>query len=512
MSHARVAPILAVAVVACAPDRGPKWRPAGNTSPRDGGTLRFATKDRVSSLDPTIAYDEVSSLPVHAIYDTLVDYAPASLDLVPRLAERWEISGDGLAYHFWLRDATYSDGAPVVAADFAYAIERARKTQDSPFTAFVADVTRVVALAPRELEIDLSRPNAAFLYILTMSFTTPQRAGSTLGCGPYVLASWDRGERLVVRRNPRYFDPTRAHLDEIDLLENVPRDIQFLMFERGELDAAERMSAPDYLWLVGRADWQPYLHRRALMNAFGSRMDVTRPPFTDRRVRQALNYALDKDHTAKLLVGTAAPAHGVLPPGLAGRDDALAPYPHDPARARALLAAAGYPDGFDIDYIIMNDDEAEKLAVSLQTDLARVGVRVHISEVTFAVYETAIASPDGPAFSKATWLADFPDPSSFFDPLFHSGSSNANTHYANPELDALLDRARSERDATARAELYRRAEHIVYDDAPWIFDYHQVMTEVTQPYVAGYEPHPFWLRDFTSAWLDVGSDGRPVPR
>src|SRR5207244_13146593 len=98
------------------------------------------------------------------------------------------------------------------------------------------------------------------------------------------------------------------------------------------------------------------------MNAFGSRMDLAQPPFRDRRVRQALNFALDKQHSVKLLAGTAVAANGLLPPGL--RDDALAPYPHAPARARELLAAAGSPPGFHVDYLIMADDEAEKLAAS----------------------------------------------------------------------------------------------------------------------------------------------------
>jgi ABC-type transport system substrate-binding protein len=253
-----------------------------------------------------------------------------------------------------------------------------------------------------------------------------------------------------------------------------------------------------------------------MLDAFGSRMNVRRRPFDDRRVRQALNYALDKQHSIRLLAGTAVAAHGLLPPGTLGRDDALAPYPHDPARARALLAEAGYPHGFDVEYAIMNDDEAERLAASLQNDLAEVGVRVRIVEMSLAAFGTATASADGPAFSKAAWTADFPDPTSFLDAKLHSRmiSDEASTNdafYANPELDALLDAARAEPDPAARAVMYRRAERIVYDDAPWIFDYHQMLTEVTQPYVAGYAPHPVWLRDYTSAWLDVGADG-PVPR
>jgi ABC-type transport system substrate-binding protein len=210
-------------------------------------------------------------------------------------------------------------------------------------------------------------------------------------------------------------------------------------------------------------------------------------------------------------------SHGILPPGMLGRDPDLAPYPHDVARARALLAEAGYPNGFDVDYLTTNDEETEKVAASLQSDLAEAGVRVHIVVTSWSTWQTANGQPSGPAFSFANWAADYPDPTNFFDPRFHSRSikpdaSTNDSFYANPELDAVLDAARAELDPRRRDTLYRRAERILYDDAPWVWDYHRVTTEVTQPYVRGYEPHPIWMRDFTSAWLDVGPGGAPVPR
>jgi ABC-type transport system substrate-binding protein len=289
------------------------------------------------------------------------------------------------------------------------------------------------------------------------------------------------------------------------------------MFERAELDAAEKLAVPDYLFVIGEPAWQPYVHRTLTLNVFGSRMNVRVKPFDDVRVRRALNYALDKRHTARLLNGTTEPAHGILPPGMLGRDPDLAPYPHDVARARALLAEAGYPNGLDLDYVTTQDEETQKVTASLQSDLAEAGVRVRITVMSFATFTTAWNQPTGPAFSYAGWGVDFPDPTNFFDPLFHSSSikkadSTNNTFYANPALDALIDQARAELDPAKRAALYRRAERILYDDAPWIWDYHRLATEVTQPYVQGYQPHITWGRDFTSAWLDVGPDGSPVAR
>lgn len=537
---------LAIAAIAaaCTPaDRGPRFRPAGATAPRDGGALRFAVKDQVRSLDPTIAYDEVGYFILHPLFDTLVDFSPGGLEIVPRLAERWTVSDDGLVYAFELRPGiAFSDGAPITAAHFKYSLERALTSADSPFAEFLADIAGardaiegkakacdgIVAESDSRLVIRLARRSPALLDILAMPFATPQRArhvqaaGDQLrrrpdATGPFVLASWDEGTRIVLRRNPHYHAPSRAHLDEIVMLENVPRDTQFQLFERAEIDAAEKLAAPDYLFVIGEPAWQPYVHRGVGMNTFGSRMNVRVKPFDDRRVRQALNYALDKRHTARLLNGTTVPSHGILPPGMLGRDPALAPYPHDVARARALLAEAGYPGGIDVEYMTTNDEETEKVAASLQSDLAEAGIRVRITVATWTAWATAVGQPDGPAFSIANWTADYPDPTDFFDPRFHSrsikptGSSN-DSFYASPELDAVLDEARGELDAERRAALYRRAERILHDDAPWVWDYHRVTTEVTQPYVRGYRPHPIWIRDFTSAWLDVGPDGRPVPR
>jgi len=540
----RLGGVIAVLLAAgCAPaDRGPRFRPAGATTPRDGGTLRFAVKDQVRTLDPMIADDDSGWYVLHPLFDTLIDFSP-DLEIIPRLATSWAVSQDGRTYTFELRPGiTFSDGVPIAAAHVKYSLERTLHAQDSPFTQYLGDIegahdvidgratTCAGLLTPSDhrLVIRLAQPNPALLDIFAMPFTTPQRAehvaaaGDQLrrrpdATGPFMLDSWDEGDRVVLTRNPHYYDPTRAHLDAMVMIENVPRDTQFEMFERAEIDAAEKLATPDYLFVMSEPAWQPYVHRSPAMNVYGSRMNVQVKPFNDRRVRQALNYALDKRHTQRLLNGTTVPAHGILPPGMVGRDPGLAPYPHDVAKARALLAEAGYPDGFDVEYVTTNDEETEKVAGSLQSDLAEVGVRLRITVMSWAAWQTAIGQPQGPAFSFASWTADFPDPTDFFDPLFDSRAitstnSSNNSFYQNPELDALLDEARRAPDLLERKALYRRAEHILYDDAPWIWDYHRLSTEVTQPYVRGYELHPIWQRDYTSAWLDLGPGGAPVAR
>lgn len=534
---------------------GPRWQAAGQPGPRRGGALRFSTNQSVRSLDPAVLYDEVSFYPAQHLFDTLVGYPPATppdpaapprppaVKLVPQLAESWTISDDGLLLRFTLRPGLrFHDGQPIVAAHFKFAIERALSKADSPFGAFLGNVVGAAELQAkkatectgvrvpdeRTLEISLQKRDAAFLYVLAMKFTTPQRpdhverAGDELrrqplASGPYMLASWQEGRRLVMVRNPHHWDKTRGWIDEITLLEQISRDVEFLMFERGELDTCYQPAAPDFLWLQQQPRWKPYVRRVGLMNVFGERMNVTRPPFDDVRVRRALNYAFNKRHIQRLLFGTATPAHGILPPGMPGRDEQLPPYPYDPARARALLAEAGYPDGFDVEYVTLPDDEPRKLAASLQADLAKIGVRVKIKVLSFAAYLSSVNTKDGPPFSFTSWAMDYPDPTSFIDLRFHSrniadqGALN-DSYFSDLTVDALIDRARAEPDAEERAAMYRRLERLLYDAVPWIWSYHRVAVEVVQPHVVGYAPHPVWLRDFTATWLDVGPDGRRVPR
>lgn len=532
--------LVLVVVVGCRDrDPGPKFRAAGSTAPRAGGTATFSAPGNLPTLDPAIAYDEVSAWCLHHLYDTLVGYPAvgspeAKLALVPRLAARWTRSPDGRTYRFELRPgATFSDGAPVTAEDFAFAWKRVLRTPTSPFPSFLSPIVGAddYAAGRRDdvpglraqgdvLEVELTAPDAAFLYVLAMPFTTPLRAAATtgelrrtaLGTGAFVLERWREGEQLELARNPKHWDAPRPYLDRLVFRENVPRATAYLAFTRGELDVIDRLAPADWIAVRAHPAWREHTHVVPQLSSFGSRLDVRRPPFDDVRVRRALNLALDKEHVVRALQGLAVPSHGILPPTLLGRDDALAPYPHDVAAARALLAEAGHADGLDLVYVTVQEELAERLAQLLQADLAEVGVRVRLEVLSFAAFLEATGGADPPPFSYTSWLVDYPDPSGFLDVRFHSrfiGSTN-DSGYANPEVDRRLDRARGLEDPAARAVEYRAVEATLRDDAPWLWGYHPQATAVVQPYLRDVAPHPVWVHDFTAAWLDLDADGRRV--
>jgi oligopeptide transport system substrate-binding protein len=510
---------------------------AGLPGPHRGGTLRFGISDDVRTLDPAIAYDEFSLYAERLVFDGLLAYAPATsehpLELGPGLAESWTISQDRLTYTFTLRaGATYEDGTPIVAADFANAIERILDPGiNSPAKSFYgiieggearrkgeADhVSGVRALDDRTLEIRLGKPDESFLMVLAMVFIVPlpkswaERQGTRLrdhplASGPFRLAKWEQGTRMVFERNPRYWNAKLPYLDRVEMDLQVQRDVAVLKFLRGEYDMIERLSSDKYVQFARSPAWRPYVRTTPATNVYGEAMDVTKPPFNDKKVRQAMNYAINKEDSLRLYNQRMVISHGALPPGMPGYDANMKPYPHDPAKARALLAEAGYLHGFTVDYWITGDEIAKKLAQSIQADLAEVGIHIRIHEMTFPTYLSAFGRHEL-QFAYTSWYMDFPDPWNFLEIKFHSKNiatvnSNNDTGFSNPKVDALLDQARVEPDREKRLALYHQVELILYDECPWVWHYHTKIVEVVQPYVKNYKYHPAYLRDVRETWLD----------
>lgn len=544
------ASLLALALAACSNNAGggPRFQGAGNTEPRRGGTLRIGYNDNVRTLDPAIAYDEYTFGVLHHLQDNLIGYEPAvdahtGMKLVPQLAERWDIEAGGTLYRFHLRPGvTFSDGSPLVADDFVYALERVLREPTSPFQQFLFGIRGAAELSegkvPRAagiravddatLEVELTEPDASILYILAMPFAAPQKRAHIeslapdelrrrpLGTGPFVLADWSEGEMLVLERNERYWDSRYPYLDRIVILENVTRDTAFLQFLSGELDSIDRLSSADFIFVAQHPEWQPYLTNEPGAVTYWENLNCRRPPFTDVRVRRAMNYALDKSKQVKLQNGRAQPAHGALPPMLPGFNATLDPYPYDPVKARALLAEAGYPDGFRTEYVVLQDEQGEKMAQAIAADMAEVGIRVDIVLMSFPTFLQASGKGDL-AFHYGAWFMDYPDPSNFLEVKFHSKmiaaeNSNNDSFYEDPELDRLLDSAKRELDPDVRWALYRDVEALLYDAAPVIWNYHRNEVELVQPYLRNYHLHPVWLRDYRQAWLDLDADGKRVRR
>jgi len=512
-------------LVGCSAEQlpAPPLRVEGDGKPRRGGTLRIAVGEDVKTLDPIRGIDQVSLLACQLIQGTLLEFAPADSPnptaLRPSLASTWSVSSDGKTLHFEIREnAKFSNGDPVLAEDFVYGFERLLSPENLAAAAQffrgiegavdrlerrTTTVPGVRALGPKTLEIRLALADPSFPLLLALVASTPQKkkyveqigAGITekpLGTGPFLLESFQVGQELVLARNPFYWDADRPHLDSIRLRQSMPRETMLVEFLKGNLDLLDGRICTDAVLFTRDARWSRHTERAPLPIITTDMMNTQRKPFDDKRVRQAFNYAINRNDSVKLANGRAIIANGYLPPSVPGHNALRPVWPHEPARAKALLAEAGLSNGFEVTYATVRDEMAQKIAMSMQGDLAAIGVRMKIETLTFPAYINAIAQGDL-EFAFSGWSMDFPDPWDFLEVKFHGRMVAAGTNdsrYMNPEVDRLLDTARYELDAQKRFSLYGQAENIIVDDCPHIWHYFSSALDVRHPRVRGPIRHP----------------------
>jgi len=536
--HPTLGHVCAVVAVACVMLLGGCTRdrldwPKREPGSRRGGVLRLAAADDVPTLDPALGYDTRSWFFEQHLFETLVAYDDRAA-LVPALADRWEVSPDGRRYRFTLRpEPVFSDGTPLTASDAVGSIERVleprTRSQGAEYfrgivgaPAFVdgsaAHVAGLRASEPGVVEIELAEPDPLFLHKLALLFAAvvpAERARQLgddfttqpIGSGPFVLREWRRGERIVLARNPRYHDPERPYLDGIVQQLGVNPELSWLMFESGELDVTGIPPAdfPSVMRDPARAALT--VHATALETMFVG-LNCEMPPLDDRRVRQALNYAVNKADVITLLNGRGVEAHGIVPPNMPGYHVDLVGYPYDPTKARALLEEAGLRAGFATEIWIQGTDTDMKIAQKLQQDLTKVGVQLAIKSVAWASFLDAIRQPKTVPVFDLGWSADFPDPSNFLDVLFHTGGANNHPFYSNPAVDRLLEQARTVLDETARFRIDAEAERQIVDDAPIIFLYHPITYVMHDARVHDYAIHPFLPARVTDVWLTPEQSAR----
>jgi ABC-type transport system substrate-binding protein len=291
-------------------------------------------------------------------------------------------------------------------------------------------------------------------------------------------------------------------LERVQGFVGVNDDLAWLKFESGQLDVSNIPPA-EFPRVVREARYQPLLHRVTTMTTNYLGMNCRMAPFTDRRVRQALNYAINKEKLLRLINNRGVVAKSFLPPKMPGYDPQRLGYPFNPARARDLLAAAGYASGFRTTLWVRSDETALRLAQSVQQDLADVQVRIQIKALAWGPFLEAVRASDLVPFFYLGWEADFPDPSNFLDVLLHSKNigSNNNTNYSNPAVDALLDQAAHTLEPETRLALLQQAEQLAIADPPWVFLYHPVTYEIVQPRVRGFRLHPLRPPRLEQVWF-----------
>lgn len=504
---------------------------------RGSGFLRLAGRDDVPTLDPAIGYDTVSWLFEDAIFNTLLDYDEES-ELLEELAESWHMEPGGLVYRFRLRpDIRFSHGRPLVARDVKYSIERvldpATRSPGAEFFGSIAgaelcrrqdcSVSGIRTRGDREIEFHLREVDPLFPHKLAMQFAAVvpreevERWGEdfsrhVVGSGPFQLRQWSSGQRLVLVRNPNYFVLDVPRLPGIEYLMGVDEELAWFKYEAGELDVTDIPPA-EFPRVTRSSRYEPLLHKITAMTTMYLGMNCEMAPFDDVRVRRAVNHAVNKDKLLRLINRRGVEARGVLPPTMPGYQPALSGYPYDPQRAKELLSEAGYASGFRTTLWIRVDDDAFRLAQSVQQDLREVGIEVSVRALTWGPFLDKVKTRGQVPFFSLGWQADFPDSSNFLETLFHSKSREANnsTFFSDASVDALLDRAARTIDSEERMDLLRRAERLVVAAAPWVFLFHPVSHQLVQPWVRNYRLHALRPPRLDAVWIEPRVRAEPPP-
>jgi len=510
----------AFVVVSCAHRQ--KAAPAGEF-------LRLAGRDDVPTLDPAIGYDTTSWMFEDAIFNTLLDYDDESR-LVGELAREWWVSADGRTYTFRLRpNVTFHNGRTLTAGDVKYSIQRvldpATRSQGAEFFRGLVgsdgcrhracEISGVEVPDRQTVVFRLAAPDPLFAHKLAMQFAAvvPREeverwgedfARHAIGSGPFRLLRWERGVRLILARNRQYYKKGLPKVAGVDYLIGLDDDLAWFKYEAGELDVAAIPPA-EFPRVMREGRYRPLLRRVVSMTTIYLGMNCSRPPFDNRRVRQAMNYAVDKEKILRLINNRGVKARGFLPPTMPGSQSTGAGYPHDVKKARHLLQQAGYGGGFETTLWVRADDDALRLAQAVQQDLREIGVRIEVRALAWAPFLDAVKRGDRVPFFQLGWQADFPDPSNFLETLLHSKNrgSNNSTFFSDSRVDALLDKAGRELDPSVRLRALQTAEQRAIREAPWVFLYHPVTYVLVSSRVHNYRLHPLRPPRFERVWLDL---------
>ena len=470
-----------------------------------GGTMTVTYKDDVTTLDPAIGYDWQNWSMIKSLFDGLMDYEPGTTNLTPDLAKDYTVSEDGLTYTFNLRDdVKFHNGRPMVAEDVKYSIERAvdPKTQGpgAGFFSAIKGFDEMQAGTAEQMEgietpddrtvvFNLTRPDATFLHVLALNFAhvVPKEAVEAagqdfgtqpVGTGAFKLKEWTRGQRLVFERNPDYYREGLPRLDEIVFEVGQEPTVALLRLQRGEVDiAGDGIPPAQFLQVMDDPAQKANVTEGRQLHTGYVTMNTRIPPFDDPRVRQAVNMAINKDRIVKIINGRATPANQPLPPLMPGYAESYEGYAYDPEAAKALLAEAGHPEGFETELFVANTDPQPRIAQAIQQDLAEIGIDASIQSLAQANVIAAGGQEDQAPMiwsGGMAWIADFPDPSNFYGPILGCGGAVPGgwnwAWYCNEEIDKRATEADSMADPAQSEERIAKWRDIftdIMEDAPW---------------------------------------------
>jgi ABC-type transport system substrate-binding protein len=463
------------------------------------------------SLDPALSTDVPTGRVVGYLFDGLTRFTPDAR-VIPALATSWDVSPDGSVYTFHLRRGVrFTDGTPFVARQVAsswrrvldpkvrggrgwplYPILGAKEFADGKGTS----IPGIVTPDDSTVVVTLKEPFAIFPKLLAMPVAAiapdniPANFGEhPVGTGPWKLVEWKHDDYLLFAPNKDYWGGA-PKADSLKARIIAEPSTAVAEFQSGNVDVLQVPQGEI-------RDWEEDTERKKLLASTPSlelvyvAINVTRGPLRDVRVRQAINYAVDRRTIVRnLIAGRGELAAGVIPSSLPGSDKTRIGYQFDTLRARQLLREAGYPKGIDVELWTSTTPIYVRIAETLQGYLALSGIRAKIVQRESAAARAAARNGQADLFVK-DWYADYPDAENFLYPLLHSANKGVGgnvSFYANPQFDSLVTLARREQDETKRNALYKQADELALRDAPMVYLWFYSELSAIQPWIHGFVP------------------------
>jgi oligopeptide transport system substrate-binding protein len=457
------------------------------------------------SLDPAIITGQADSRVVQGMFEGLMRYDPKTARAIPGMAERYEISPDGLIYTFHLRtNLVWSTGEPIRADDVVYSWLRVLNPETACDYAgqlyYVKNgqnfnegkikdpsLVGVHAIDPLTVRVELEHPTAFFLDLCAFQtlLVVPRQTIEKYGdrwlmarplpsSGPFQLEAWRLNDKIRLKKNPLYWDALNTKSETIDLLPVGSANAALNLYMNGQADIVwDKDLVPTDL--VDALLKRPDFHTFNYLGTYFMRFNVTRKPFDDPRVRRALALAVDRERIVKKITRAGEPpAYHLVPDGTANYSPPAEGITYNPELARKLLAEAGYPGGKNFPRFEYMFNAAaggsskihENVAVELQQMWRdELGIQMDMHQLEWKVY-LSDQSRLNYELSRSSWIGDYNDPQTFLG-MFTSFDGNNRTGWKNPQYDALIAKANNEPDLQKRAKYFQQAETLlVRDEAP----------------------------------------------
>ncbi len=488
-------------------------------------TLIFGRGADSYTMDPQNANEIETWRVTKNIYETLVEYDEETTEVIPKLAKDWDVSEDGKTWTFYLEEGVkFHDGTDFNAEAVVYNFERMMDPKHPArhdgsfsvyrgmFNGFKGDgssIEEVNAVEENTVEFKLTEPQATFLSNLGMhafgiiSPAALEEYGekineNAVGTGPFKFVSWKPNDSITLIKNEEYWVPDLPKLGQVIYKVIPDNSARLTALKNGELDIMVSLNPSDLETV--EADSNLKVALRSPLNVGYLSINNMKEPFDDPKVRQAINHAVDKQGIADAyFYGLADPVKNMLPSDSWAYNDDIEDYEYDLDKAKELLAEAGYPDGFDLDFTVTANSriymqQPTKMVEAMKASFEKVGINVKVVTLEWPTFLEHIRSGEH-SIALIGWVGDNGDPDNFLYSTLSKnnavkGSAQNHTFYVDDEVSDLLMQAKYVIDQEERTEIYKKAQQLIHEDAPMAPLVEVKEAVVTGSYVNGYIPHP----------------------